>query len=94
MTTVGIKDLKAHLSKYVRRAASGKEVTITERGLPVAVLAPLSPAVRGVLEMRRKGLVRWSGGKPDVKLIRLSPGANPDVSGAVIEMRDEDERRL
>lgn len=94
MSMVGIKELKANLSKYVRRAASGKEVTITERGVPVAVIAPLSPGVRALLEMRKKGLVRWSGGKPDLKPIKLRPGVNPDVSGAVIEMRDEDERRL
>ena len=92
MTTVGIKDLKARLSKYVRRAAGGEEVMITERGVPVALLGPVSPGVRALLEMKKKGLVRWSGGKPDFKPIRLRPGVNPDVSGAVIEERDEWER--
>ncbi len=93
MATVGIKDLKANLSKYIRRAAAGKEVTITDRGVPVAVIAPLSPDVRALLRMREKGLVRWSGGKPDFKPIKVS-GGDPDVSGAVIEERDESEERL
>lgn len=93
MATVGIKDLKANLSKYVRRAASGKEITITERGVPVAAIVPVSPELRALHQMRRRGLIRWSGGKPDFKPIKVRSG-DADVSGAVIEEREEDERRM
>jgi prevent-host-death family protein len=41
---VGIRDLKAKLSEYVGRAAAGEEITITDRGTPVAVLASLGSA--------------------------------------------------
>lgn len=42
MASVGIRDLKAGLSAYVERARSGEIVVVTDRGRPVAQLAPLS----------------------------------------------------
>ena len=41
---VGIAELKAHLSEYVRAAQNGKEVVIKDRNMPVAKLTPLTPA--------------------------------------------------
>ena len=41
---VGIAELKAHLSEYVRAAQKGKEVIIKDRETPVAKLTPLEPA--------------------------------------------------
>jgi prevent-host-death family protein len=38
MRTVGLKVLKNKLSEYVRAAASGETVVITDRGLPIAEL--------------------------------------------------------
>jgi prevent-host-death family protein len=40
MTSVGLKALKSKLSDYVRRAAAGERIVITDRGRPVAELAP------------------------------------------------------
>ena len=37
---VAIRELKARLSAYVRRAAAGELITVTDRGKPVAVLGP------------------------------------------------------
>lgn len=37
---VSVRELKAHLSAYLRRVASGEEVAITSRGQLVARLAP------------------------------------------------------
>ncbi len=37
---VAIRELKAGLSAYVRRAAAGELITVTDRGRPVAVLGP------------------------------------------------------
>jgi prevent-host-death family protein len=42
---VGVRELKAHLSEYLDRAAAGEVITVTDRGKPVAVLAPLPSAV-------------------------------------------------
>jgi len=42
---VAIRELKANLSAYVRRAAGGELITVTDRGRPVAVLGPPVGAV-------------------------------------------------
>ena len=50
MRTVGLKTLKNKLSEYVRAAASGETVVITDRGRPVAEINPPrpdTPAVEG-----------------------------------------------
>ena len=44
MHNVGIKALKNQLSEYVRAAAAGQTVLVTERGVVVAELVP--PRVR------------------------------------------------
>jgi prevent-host-death family protein len=90
MTTIGVRDLKAHLSEYVARAASGEAVVVTERGRPVALLSPLPSGMQALDVMRRKGRVRWSGGKPkglERRTPSLPQGKNPNVSGAVVEDR-------
>lgn len=38
---VAIRELKAHLSEYLERAAAGEVIRVTERGRPKAILAPL-----------------------------------------------------
>lgn len=40
MTEVGIRALKQNASEVVARAASGEEITVTNRGRPVARLVP------------------------------------------------------
>ena len=37
---VGVRELKAQLSAYLKRAAAGEVITVTDRGRPVAVLGP------------------------------------------------------
>ncbi len=39
---VGIRELKAKLSAYVRRASAGERIVVTDRGKPVARLTPLA----------------------------------------------------
>ena len=60
--SVGIAELKAHLSEYVRAAQSGSEVIIKDRQTPVAKLVPIQQppmigeirrATRSVAEVQR-----------------------------------------
>jgi len=37
---VGIRDLKAKLSAYLKRASAGELITVTDRGRPIAILGP------------------------------------------------------
>jgi prevent-host-death family protein len=43
---VGIAELKAHLSVYVRAAQKGREIIIQDRNTPVAKLLPIGPPSR------------------------------------------------
>lgn len=40
MRSIGIRELKDNLSRYIARAAAGEQVLITDRGRPVAALVP------------------------------------------------------
>jgi prevent-host-death family protein len=42
--TVSVRELKAHLSKYLGKAAAGAEIVVTSRGKKVARLAPIARA--------------------------------------------------
>lgn len=46
--TIGIRDMKAHLSGYMRDVKQGKELLISERGRPIARVVPVgAPAEAG-----------------------------------------------
>ncbi len=50
MKTVGIADLKAHLSEYLRAVRRGRTLTVLDRKSPIARLVPVEA---GPLEVRR-----------------------------------------
>jgi prevent-host-death family protein len=62
--SVGIKELKAKLSRYVAQAKEGQEIIITEHGKDVALMIPLSRERRLVKSLMTEGKANWSGGKP------------------------------
>jgi prevent-host-death family protein len=66
MPIVGIRELKAHLSSYLKRVEAGERVIIAHRGRPIATLAPASvaPKIEWVYVMVAQGRARWNGGKP------------------------------
>jgi prevent-host-death family protein len=41
-TEVGIRELRDHLSRWLEAVASGQEITVTDRGKPVARIVPAS----------------------------------------------------
>ena len=53
---VGIRDLRASLSRYVERVKEGEEITVTEHGKPVARLVPLE-GERKIDRLIREGVV-------------------------------------
>ena len=62
MTSVGIRELKNNLSRYLARVKRGQEVVVTERGKPIARLVKEPPeksaARKGLDELVAKGLLR------------------------------------
>ncbi len=89
MATVGIRELKSHLSKYIKRVEQGERITITDRGHPVAVIGPVvtSPRANRLEAMLRTGAARWTGGKPrgSTRPARLTHG--PSVADTIVEDR-------
>ncbi|HJW74506.1 MAG TPA: type II toxin-antitoxin system prevent-host-death family antitoxin [Thermoleophilia bacterium] len=64
MTSVGIRELKAHLSRYIRLVADGEKVVVTDRGREVAVISAPDASLTGLRALIDNGVVAWSGGKP------------------------------
>jgi prevent-host-death family protein len=88
-TTVGIRDLKAHLSEYMKRVKSGQSIVVTEHGKPVGRILPVGMNLEDRIELLRKaGLIEWNG----KKLRRIKPPAvnrgDKLVSDIVVELRD------
>ncbi|MEX0991883.1 MAG: type II toxin-antitoxin system prevent-host-death family antitoxin [Actinomycetota bacterium] len=50
---VSLTELRDDLGRYVDRASSGEEITITDRGRPVARLSPLRDAVDELIAQGR-----------------------------------------
>ena len=94
MNRVGIRELKAHLSEYLRKVKDGENLTITEHGEEIAVLQPLPSAksktrlhleklaAKGIVSLPKPGHKKPLGMK---KPIRLRGGKL--VSDIIIEER-------
>lgn len=61
---VGVRALKAQLSHYLQLVRSGQEIEVTDRGVPVARIAPVDGAAAVLRELVAGGQVAWDGGKP------------------------------
>ena len=66
MDTVGIRELKAHLSRHLKRVRAGARLAVTERGRTFATISPVeaSPDVDWAHRLVAEGRAQWSGGKP------------------------------
>lgn len=89
-TKVGIRELKAHLSHYVRLAREGGRIVVTDRGEEVAELRAVAPAHPGLKELIDSGMVSWSGGKPKMTPMRIHVVGEP-LSETVLKMREPDD---
>ena len=92
MSTVGIRELKNRLTRYLRQTKQGEEIVVTERGKPIALLTPIKSAKRATsLEARlaklaAQGRVTLPTRKP-LKRVRAVRIAGPPISRTVIEGR-------
>lgn len=85
---VGVRELRQNLSVYLRRVKGGERLEVTERGVPVAVLAPLRWSGTPLEELVRTG--RASAPQGDL-LELLPPRGRPShrLSDALREERAE-----
>lgn len=86
---VGVRDLKARLSEYLRQVSQGQTVIITDHGRPVGRLSPVDqPLDERLKTLQDAGLVAWNG----QKLKPVTPaGVNRgdrQVAEILVEMRE------
>lgn len=87
--TVGVRDLKARLSEYLRRVRSGQTIVITDHGQVVGRILPAGRSLEERLKsLQEAGLLAWNGQ-------RLEPIQPPavnrgprNVSDLIAEMRE------
>jgi prevent-host-death family protein len=91
MATSGIRELRQRASELLRRVEAGETIEITDRGRPVAVLAPL-PRTSPTAQLRATGDLiaseRDLSGLPDP--LPLALGQEPP--SRVLERLRRDER--
>ena len=95
MVTASISEAKAKLSALLDRVKAGEEVTITDRGEPVARIVPITArdveASERIARLERQGIVRRPRKKLDRDwlLSRPLPKSSESVVDALLEERRE-----
>jgi prevent-host-death family protein len=90
MTQVGIRELRQRASELLRRVEAGETFEVTDRGRPVAVLAPI-PEDSPIGRLRALGdVMPASASLGDLpKPLTLGPGQEPPSSVLARLRRDE-----
>ncbi|HEY8632511.1 MAG TPA: type II toxin-antitoxin system prevent-host-death family antitoxin [Candidatus Limnocylindrales bacterium] len=55
MRSIGTHEARTHFSRLLDEVANGERITITKRGVPVAILVPPSPAAA----LDAEALMQW-----------------------------------
>jgi prevent-host-death family protein len=87
--TVGIRELKTHLSRHLKRVGLGARLLVTERGRPIATISPVeAPAdIDWAHELVAEGRARWNGGKPTGARKPVRVTGRRSASSVVLEDR-------
>lgn len=85
---VGVRELRQNLSVHLRRVRKGQVLEVTDRGQPVAILAPLPEAMSPIARLRLEGrIARGATGRlEDVRALRV-PGLGDTLRRALDEQR-------
>ena|SRR3972149_4355745 len=94
MKTTTVTKLKASLSEYLRQVKAGEEVLVTERGRPIARLAPtVNPQTfpEELVEMEKQGVIRLGGEKLPKDFWKMPRPKDPKglVLKALLQEREE-----
>ncbi len=87
-TTVGVRELKTQLSKYLRQVKAGHTIVITEHGQAVGRIVPAEESLDDRLQaMVKAGLAQWNGQKlkPMKPIAKMPEGCS--LSDLIIEDR-------
>lgn len=88
MDTVGIRELKTHLSRHLKRVRAGARLTVTEHGRSIATINPVDAADSSwVDQLVAEGAAQWSGGKPTGARNPVTLSGKRSAAAIVIEDR-------
>jgi len=89
-TSVGIRQAKTHLSRYLKLVQEGEEAVITARGRPVGKIVPIGcrdlPLAERIDRLVERGILEPLSGEP---LARIPPPV-PVPKGAVQAILQDD----
>ena len=89
--TVGVRELKTHLSWYLKKVRAGATLDISDRGRTIATIQPAvtKADIAWVHQLVAEGKARWSGSRSlgARRPVRLRPGSRT-ASDVVLEGRD------
>jgi prevent-host-death family protein len=83
---VGIRELRDHLSAWLDEVASGREITVTDRGKPIARIVPLNGRSK-LDQLIADGLVSPASRPAEPANARPPIPVEGSVSDLVIEQR-------
>jgi prevent-host-death family protein len=83
---VGIRELRAHLSRYVKRVEAGEEILVTDRGKPVARMTQADRRSK-LEELIAAGIV-----EPAPRRTGWLPEERVKAKGSVSELVEEQRR--
>jgi antitoxin (DNA-binding transcriptional repressor) of toxin-antitoxin stability system len=87
--TVGIRELKTHLSRHLKRVRLGARLLVTERGRSIATISPVEASVDidWAHQLVAEGRARWNGGKPTGASKPVKVTGRRSASSVVLEDR-------
>lgn len=86
---VGVRELRQNLSVHLRRVKDGETLRVTERGRPVAVLAPLPEPSDSLARMVAEGRAIPADVPVDALPPPLPNRGGPTLSAVVSELRGD-----
>lgn len=93
MLTIGVRELRRDASKWLARVRAGETIVVTDRGRPVARLAPIVPE-QGYAALLADGRFTPRSGRPlgDVVsgLDDVAPPSGAGLSAALRDLRDDE----
>lgn len=71
---VSVRELKAHLSRYLAEARAGKVIRVTSHRREIAQITGIPDSKDdGLARLLASGEAHWQGGKPAGADVRISP---------------------
>ena len=97
MQTVGVRDLKARLSQFLKEVQRGETILVTDRGRvvaelrsPIVAARPTSALERAIADLATQGVLRLAEPTPDP--YPVSPLTAPEGTARDLLAAERDER--